>query len=169
MAAAIGHDHRMRRARWVWLAGLVVAEAANALTPAEVFDKAKDSILVVMVFDENTELRALGSGVVLPSGRIATNCHVIEDGTYFRVGRSNQFVSANLYAANSEKDICLLTPNRSIGKSAIIRDTQTLRVGERVYAIGAPEGLELSLSEGLVSQLRGGLIQTSAPICWCRS
>jgi len=40
-------------------------------------------------------------------------------------------------------------------------------VGDKVYAVGAPYGLELSLSEGLVSQLRGGpppLIQTTAAI-----
>jgi tetratricopeptide (TPR) repeat protein len=40
-------------------------------------------------------------------------------------------------------------------------------VGEPVYAVGAPQGLELSLSEGIVSQLRGGpppLIQTTVAI-----
>jgi tetratricopeptide (TPR) repeat protein len=40
-------------------------------------------------------------------------------------------------------------------------------VGEPVYAVGAPQGLELSLSEGIVSQLRGDpppLIQTTVAI-----
>jgi tetratricopeptide (TPR) repeat protein len=49
-----------------------------------------------------------------------------------------------------------------------IRPSTTLRTGERVYAIGAPEGLELSLSEGLISSLRPYekvmVIQTTAPI-----
>lgn len=43
-----------------------------------------------------------------------------------------------------------------------------LRTGQKVYAIGAPQGLELSLSDGLVSSLRdipgGTVIQTTAPI-----
>jgi hypothetical protein len=43
-----------------------------------------------------------------------------------------------------------------------------LRVGAAVYAVGAPQGLELSLSARLVSQLRGAeggpLIQTTAPV-----
>ncbi len=43
-----------------------------------------------------------------------------------------------------------------------------MKVGERAYAVGAPEGLELTLSEGLVSGLREvddvRVIQTSAPI-----
>ena len=40
-------------------------------------------------------------------------------------------------------------------------------MGDPVYAVGAPQGLELSLSEGIVSQLRGGpppLIQTTVAI-----
>jgi hypothetical protein len=43
-----------------------------------------------------------------------------------------------------------------------------LRIGQRVYAIGAPQGLELTISEGIVSSLRevpgGSVIQTTAPI-----
>ncbi len=42
------------------------------------------------------------------------------------------------------------------------------KVGQRVYAIGAPQGLELTLSEGLISALRGtdkgAIIQTTAPV-----
>ena len=48
------------------------------------------------------------------------------------------------------------------------RSSSSLAVGERVYAIGAPEGLELTLSEGVISGLResggGCVIQTSAAI-----
>ena len=42
-----------------------------------------------------------------------------------------------------------------------------LKVGDPVYAVGAPQGLELSLSDGIVAQLRGEpspLIQTTAAI-----
>jgi S1-C subfamily serine protease len=46
--------------------------------------------------------------------------------------------------------------------------SSTVATGERVYAIGAPEGLELTFSEGVVSSLRETegvhIIQTSAPI-----
>ena len=46
--------------------------------------------------------------------------------------------------------------------------TNEVRVGQRAYAIGAPQGLELTLSEGLISSLRattnGSIIQTTASI-----
>ena len=47
-------------------------------------------------------------------------------------------------------------------------NNRDLRVGQRVYAIGAPQGLELTLSDGLISGLRDAagaqIIQTSAAI-----
>ena len=52
-------------------------------------------------------------------------------------------------------------------KPAQLGQTSRLKVGEPVYAVGAPRGLELSLSDGIVSQLRGGpppFIQTTAAI-----
>jgi len=50
----------------------------------------------------------------------------------------------------------------------VLRLSAKLATGERVYAVGAPEGLELTFSEGIISALRGNdgvhMIQTSAPI-----
>ena len=56
-----------------------------------------------------------------------------------------------------------------MGIPANIRRADTLKVGENVYAIGAPKGLEYSMSAGIVSQLRGDggeapIIQTDAAI-----
>ena len=53
------------------------------------------------------------------------------------------------------------------GTPAKIGKAASLKIGEAVYAVGAPQGLELSLSDGIVSQLRGSpipLIQTTAAI-----
>ncbi|MDZ7583699.1 MAG: tetratricopeptide repeat-containing serine protease family protein [Thiobacillus sp.] len=127
----------------------------------------KDSVVIIKSLDAKGEETAMGSGVLLPSGKIATNCHVIKDGTSFQVGRGKRFVVATVYAGDDDKDICLLDAKDIGGKPATLGKAASLKIGEAVYAVGAPQGLELSLSDGIVSQLRGGtppLIQTTAAI-----
>ena len=77
------------------------------------------------------------------------------------------FISATLYAEDGDKDICLLDANGIQGKPALLGKAAGLKVGNPVYAVGAPQGLELSLSDGIVAQLRGGpspMIQTTAAV-----
>ena len=139
----------------------------HALTPSQVFDKVKDSIVVVKTLDAQGKLKGQGSGVLLPSGRVATNCHVVEGGISYQVGRGKLFVPATLYAEDGDKDICILDVKGITGKPAQLGKAAGLKIGDAVYAVGAPKGLELSLSDGIVAQLRGGpppLIQTTAAI-----
>lgn len=140
---------------------------AFALTPSEVFEKVKDSVLVVKTLDAQDKPKAQGSGVMLPSGKVATNCHVVRNGEHFQVGRGEKFIPATLYAADSDKDMCLLEVNGLSAKPVQLGKAAALKVGEAVYAVGSPRGLELSLSDGIVSQLRGvspPIIQTTAAI-----
>ena len=104
---------------------------------------------------------------MLTSGKIATNYHVVEGGASYQVGRYKQLVRATLYAEDGDKYICLLDAKSVTGKPAQLGKAADLKVGVPVYAVGAPQGLELSLSDGIVAQLRGGpppLIQTTAAI-----
>ncbi len=146
---------------------LIAPFAAQALTPSQVFEKVKDSVVVIKSFNAKGEGISQGSGVLLPSGKVATNCHVVKEGARFQAGRDNSFVPATVFAADPDKDICILQADTLTGTPAQLGKAVTLKVGEAVYAVGAPQGLELSLSNGLVSQLRGGtppLIQTTAAI-----
>lgn len=105
--------------------------------------------------------------MLLPSGKIGTNCHVVENGSRFQVGSGKRFVPATVWGGDDDKDVCLLVATGLIAKIVQIGQASRLKVGEPVYAVGAPRGLELSLSDGIVSQLRGGpppYIQTTAAI-----
>lgn len=146
---------------------LFFAMPAFALMPSEVFEKVKDSVLVVKAFDAQGKPKSQGSGVMLPNGKVATNCHVVRNGERFQVGRGKEFVSATLHAADSDKDICLLEANGLSARTVQLGKAAALKVGEAVYAVGSPQGLELSLSDGIVSQLRGTappIIQTTTAI-----
>ena len=142
----------------------VPSPAEVALTPGQVFDKVKDSIVVVKTLDAQGKEKSQGSGVLLPSGKIATNCHVVEGSDSYLVGRGKEFVRATLYAEDGDKDICLLDARGITGEPVQLGKAASLKVGDPVYAVGAPQGQELSLSDGIVAQLRDGRIQNNAAI-----
>ncbi len=142
-------------------------QAALALTASQVYEQVKDSVVVVKAYDQKGKLAGLGSGVMLPSGDVITNYHVVKSGVRYTVGRGKLATPATVKAGDHDKDLCLLTAPGLTAKPAHLGKAARLKVGEPVYAVGAPQGLELSLSEGIVSQLRGGpppIIQTTVAI-----
>ena len=145
----------------------MLAFRVHALSPSQIFEKVKDSVVVVKALGATGKTITQGSGVVLPSGKVATNCHVVKHGVSFQVGGGKQFVPATLWASAEDKDICLLDATGLKAEPAQLGQAIHLKVGEPVYAVGAPSGLELSISDGIVSQLRGDpppLIQTTTAI-----
>jgi len=146
---------------------LIFPPQAHGLAPDQVFDRVKDAIVVVKTRTAKGTIKEQGSGVLLPSGLIATSCHVITGGVTYQVIQGDQAVPATLYGQDRDKDICLLAAPGFTGRPAQLGTAAGLKVGATVYAVGAPKGLELSLSNGIVSQLRGGpppMIQTTAAI-----
>ncbi|MBI3484410.1 MAG: trypsin-like peptidase domain-containing protein [Acidobacteria bacterium] len=119
---------------------------------------------MVEVFDEADLLVGQGSGVAVTSQLIVTNKHVIGEGEKYRVRKGNQTWEARVHKVALDSDLSLLRCEGVDFVAAEIRSPFAPVVGERVYAVGAPQGLELTLSDGLISGLRGGLIQTTAAI-----
>jgi tetratricopeptide (TPR) repeat protein len=155
---------------FVYLGGLLwlfSAFPAAALNPSDVFERVKSSVFVVKAYDQQSRAIAQGSAVLISTGKLATNCHVLKGGNTFEVGRAGHFVPASLVAGDDNKDTCFLQASLSEGSPATVGQSLSLRVGVPVYAVGSPKGLELSMSDGIVSQLRGGpppFIQTTAAI-----
>ena len=74
--------------------------------------------MVVKTLDAKGKTKSQGSRELLPSGKIATNCHIVEVGVSYQVGRGKQFVCATLYAEDGDKDICILAAEGITGKPA---------------------------------------------------
>src|SRR3989344_3361462 len=113
-----------------------------------------------------------GSGVVIDSnGFIVTNYHVIEDASIIRVlAYDNKVYDAALIGYNTATDIAVLKVN---AKLVALRfgDSDDVKVGERVIALGNPAGLSFTVTEGIVSAVHrtgpSGLniyLQTDVPI-----
>lgn len=145
-----------------------VACAVHARTASEVYEQAAMSTVVVINIGNKGTVNSTGSGVVLAGGHVVTSCHVIEDSSQIKVRMDDKEHPATLQYSDPERDVCSLNITGLNAPAAVIGTTKTLKVGAKVYAIGAPKGLELTLSDGLVSSLReadgGHYIQTTAAI-----
>lgn len=139
---------------------------ARPMTAEEIFAAVSPSI-VKIVAPEGGGVVSQGSGVVTGGGVVITNCHVVRNADEIQVKQGNQAYSANVRTADHELDLCSLSV-AGLTAPPVTMSTFDAKVGQRVYAIGAPQGLELTLTEGLISALRettnGAIIQTSAAV-----
>jgi len=124
----------------------------------------------------------LGSGFILnEEGYLITNFHVIEGETQLSVevyhiknGQLDRtsYKQIRIVAMNKFADLALLKiedANAPKFKKVDLADSDALAVGERVFAVGSPLGLERTVTEGIVStktrQFQGELyLQTTAQI-----
>lgn len=113
-----------------------------------------------------------GSGVLVdPEGVVATNLHVVRgaDRATVTLANGDAYDDVAVIEFDSRKDLVLLKIKGFKLPTARLGDSDSLVIGQKVYTIGAPKGLDLTLAEGLVSGIRDSgegyrVIQTSAPI-----
>ncbi len=143
---------------------------ALAMTAQEVYQAAAPSVWGVATFDESNRLIGSGSAVVVGSGQLITNCHVLGKAKAVAVRKENVSYGAKLLHADVQRDLCLLKVDNFNAASVEIATLAQTKVGAKSYAIGNPQGFEQTISEGLVSGLRRNdkgeieYVQTSAPI-----
>ena len=149
-------------------AGASAAPAAAPRSAENVFSEVAPSVARVHVMDSSGRVVVIGSGVVIDKGIVITNCHVATRGTKLAIKINDSVMAATIQLADEALDLCRLNVAGLSARAVAIDSVTSLRTGQRVYAIGAPAGLELTISEGIVSALRkvdnGTVIQTTAPI-----
>lgn len=94
-----------------------------------------------------------GSGVIIdPSGYILTNNHVVSDATEIRVQLSDgRILDASVVGADPATDLAVLKVNATDLIAAPWGDSDKLKVGAPVLAVGNPFGLARSVTFGIVS------------------
>ena len=120
----------------------------------------------------------IGAGVIFTEdGYILTNAHVIAGGTqcYVVLDSGKSFDDVRLVGYDPQKDLAVIKVNGHLLPTAEFGDSDMLSVGDTVYAIGNPLGVELrgTLTDGIVSAInrdvsvdgvRMTLIQTNAAL-----
>jgi len=142
-----------------------------AIKPAsEILGENRSSIAVI-VAGGDTSVR-LGTGFFVRStGLLLTNFHVVEgtDLVGVKIAGSTDFLWARKATGfDLDNDLVLLEVETTGRKSVAIGDSDQVQVGEQIVVIGNPEGLEQTVSNGLLSGIREldgrKLFQISAPI-----
>ncbi|HHI76677.1 MAG TPA: trypsin-like serine protease, partial [Gammaproteobacteria bacterium] len=122
------------------------------------------------------EVQSLGSGIIVDAhkGYVLTNNHVIDEADEIRVTlKDGRSFNARLLGRDPEMDIAVLQIPAEDLTALPWGDSDRLRVGDFVVAIGSPFGLSQTVTSGIVSALgRSGLgiegyenfIQTDASI-----
>jgi serine protease Do len=103
--------------------------------------------------DEQPQQRGVGSGFVLTAdGFIMTNAHVIDgaDEVLVTLPDKREF-KARIVGADARTDVAVVKIEATGLPAVKIGDTNRLKVGEWVMAIGSPFGLENSVTAGIVS------------------
>ena len=130
---------------------------------------------IVMIYAEGQNYmdKRQGSGVVVDDGKfVITNAHVVDGARKavikFLDGSQQTFYGYS--AEDSKRDLISIKIKNKLGINSVrIRMSTTIKVGERVIAIGNPQGLSHSVSEGIISGKREfekgeNVLQTTAPI-----
>lgn len=137
-------------------------------SPEDLYARLSGSVALVVVADGNGNPLRSGSGVVIDAGALITNCHVIKGSSQIKVKVAGKVYDASPYTTDEVFDLCRLNVTGLSAAPVSMGKVSALRTGQKVYAIGAPHGLELTISDGIVSSLRetptGTYIQTTAPI-----
>lgn len=143
-------------------------EDSGPLSPQELFKRVSPAVFVIESLNTEGLVVAQGSGVAVAASEVVTNAHVIEGGVSWRVRQEDKAWPASVTHLDADHDLCQMQVEGLQAQPVNLRSSSTIEVGERVYAIGAPSGLEQSLSEGIVSGIRtlgaGRIIQTTAAI-----
>jgi S1-C subfamily serine protease len=152
------------------LLAALLAPAHAALSPTEIFAKISPSIWRVQTYDADGVPLKLGSAVVVAPDTLVTNCHVLKSAARVTVRHEQTRAEARLAMWDTERDVCRLVTTGLKAPAVSLRLSGTLLVGQPVYALGNPEGLDLTMSSGLLSSIRRNergqvvLLQTSAAI-----
>lgn len=144
---------------------------ASAQTAQEIARKAFGSTVLIVMEDANGQPLSLGSGFFVRDGEVASNLHVVEGAArgYAKIlGQKAKHDIEGITAVDHERDLVVLKISGARAGALALGNSESVQVGETIYAVGNPQGLEGTFSQGIVSSIREAgtdkLLQITAPI-----
>jgi S1-C subfamily serine protease len=156
------------------LSALILASTVNAQQLRDVVRQVDSSVVVIKTVEKNVlpvpqsmfvSSPGLGSGVLIPDGRILTAAHVVQAADKIEVEFvDGQVAPAKVIASMPRADVAMLqldwVPHNAV--PARLGNSDKMQVGDDVFIIGAPYGIGHSLSVGHLSARRPANISFGA-------
>jgi S1-C subfamily serine protease len=153
--------------------GVAAAQSVPPHKDIPAIAKAANGAVVTVVMASNDTPIARGTGfLVSPDGEILTNYHVIQIGNVAVVKFPDGTVLPveGVLAADKVRDLAIIKIHGKHFSALTLGNSDRVQIGEEVVAIGTPLGLELTVSNGILSGVRtdekegGKFLQVTAPI-----
>ena len=138
----------------------------------EIIKRIQPSVVVILTYDKEGKISGQGSGFFINErGDVITNRHVLMGASSAKVKTANGEIYPITKVLAEDKVGDLIKVSVDIPASAVHTSSVSAtipEVGERIIVIGSPEGLEQTVSDGIVSAVRdipafGKIIQITAP------
>lgn len=134
--------------------------------------EARPAVVTLAVFDSTGRPIGQGSGFFIDAEHLVTCYHVVQGAERVEIHTSdgNRILSTGICGDDPVADLAVLFLPTARGPGRWLRlDTSNAQIGQRVAAIGSPMGLELTVSDGIVSSYRdmpyiGRVMQITAPV-----
>ncbi len=134
----------------------------NVKSPQEIADAALPSTVLLEMKDTNGQPHGGGSGFFVREGEIVTNFHVVEgayEGSAKLFGHDEWYEVEGYTSVNVDNDLIILKikdPDQTIVNTLALPlgDSESVHTGDPIYAVGNPEGLEGTISDGIISGIR---------------
>ena len=137
----------------------------TVLTASEISEKVSPSVFYIEVYDIDDNPTASGSGFFISANGVAvTNYHVIE-GSYsalIQTTDGNIYDVTDVIAFDETLDVAIIRISKTSVKgkkvsgfpSVSMADSDNIKAGQTVYALGSPVGLQNTISNGIISNPR---------------
>ena len=153
--------------KWEHLGQAPGESTGETLSGAQLFKLLSPSVFQLEV--QGKDGVSQGSAVAVTPTDLLTNCHVLEGARRIIVKKGADEFIGKITRAHAESDRCVISvKGQALVPIKGVRSPKGLAVGEPLYTLGSPSGLELTLGDGILSGLRTirehSFLQTTAPI-----
>ncbi len=155
----------------VWLFLFVVLPSSlfgqSEGTAKDVYKRSEQSVFLIYLNDSGGTPTALGSAFLVAPRTLITNAHVVDAGSpVLAVGPVR--IPVHVVRKDSKNDLAVLSVDVDLTSKPLPLSRTKVSPGDEIFAIGNPEGLEKTISQGIVSGVRTidsrELLQVTSPI-----